>query len=209
MEPDLLEDLLDIEENFYNEGYALGLSDGTEAGYMEGAVFAVEKGYEKLFELGKLYGKSLVWMQRLTTTTTTSTALHHTAEVSPALGSTPRDLNEGEQQQQTVTNLFSTALDPTSLCESMSRLPVTAGSNSRLEKNIRNLLSLLDPATLSLENTEDAISEIEDRLKNAILKAKLIQRILGERDGAAQTTTAGDGDGSGSIEDISSLNIRH
>ena len=44
MEPDLLEDLLDLEEKLYNEGYTLGLRDGTQAGYSEGAIFAVEKG---------------------------------------------------------------------------------------------------------------------------------------------------------------------
>jgi hypothetical protein len=87
---------------------------------------------------------------------------------------------------------------------------------SRLAKNIQTLLGLLDPATLSLENNEDAVSDIEERLKGAALKAKLIQRALGEPEYVSDDTRGrngkvmqAQGDGSGSIEDISSLSIRH
>jgi hypothetical protein len=209
MEPDPLEDLLDLEEKLYNEGYTLGLCDGTQAGYSEGAIFAVEKGYEKLFELGKLYGKTLVWTHRLATSmmTMTATASHQIAEGVVTIEPTSREeANVQDQHQSAGSSIFHFA--PTSLCESMPPLPVTTAPGSRLEKNIRGLLSLLDPATLSLENTEDSITEIEERMKNAILKVKLIQRILGERDDAAPTSTK-DGDLSSNIEDMGMLKIRY
>ncbi|KAH8693075.1 hypothetical protein BGW36DRAFT_385814 [Talaromyces proteolyticus] len=87
---------------------------------------------------------------------------------------------------------------------------------TRVAKNIKTLVGLVDPATTSLENTEDAVTDMEERLRGAQLKAKLIQRSLGESDETVtDTAMAGNketrlqGDGSGSIEDISSLRIRH
>jgi hypothetical protein len=82
--------------------------------------------------------------------------------------------------------------------------------------NIQLLLGLVDPATLSLENTEDAVSDMEERLKGAQVKTKLIQRSLGESDDSPVSDASSSskenrfqGDGSGSIEDISSMRIRH
>ncbi|RJE16916.1 hypothetical protein PHISCL_10747 [Aspergillus sclerotialis] len=64
-----------------------------------------------------------------------------------------------------------------------------------------------------MENTEEAVSDVDERLKGATIKAKLIQRSLGEREDtsdihpdAKEPPTSGDG--TGSIEDISALNIR-
>jgi mRNA export factor len=201
MESDLLDSLLELEEKFYKEGYDLGLSDGAEAGYTEGSVFAVEKGFEKLLELGRLYGRALVWAQRLVDSSIPPQNQMAQPEKSPE--TTIADNNSGTSEDSLIRP---------ALCQGMPRL----SEGSRLAKNIQTLLSLVDPATLSLENTEDAVSEIEDRLKAASLKAKLIQRVLGERDtgpGNIHLNSGRDaqiqGDGSGSIEDISSLRIRH
>lgn len=191
----MLDSLLELEEKFYKEGYDLGLSDGAQAGYTEGSVFAVEKGFDKLLELGRLYGKALVWAQRLADSIPPR---NQTGETEDSTGTTFGDNRSG------VSDEF--VIEP-ALCQGMPGLP----EGSRLAKNIQTLLSLLDPATLSLENTEDAISETEDKLKTASLKAKLIQRALGERDDIPHSGRDAQmqGDGSGSIEDISSLSIRH
>lgn len=191
MENNLLDSLLDLEEKFYKEGYDLGVADGIQAGYTEGSVFAVEKGFEKFFEIGRLYGKALVWAQRLADTDPSK---------NPKLGDEPRD---------SPNEFDDVSLGPAA-CEAMLSLP----KSSRLAKNLYTLLELVDPASLVMENTEDAVSDAEERLKGALIKAKLIQRVLGEREDNSDIHPDArevqvSGGGTGSIEDISSLTIRH
>ncbi|KAE8354442.1 DUF1715 domain protein [Aspergillus coremiiformis] len=192
MESNLLEGLLDLEEEFYKEGYDLGAADGAQVGYTEGSVFAVEKGFEKFIELGRLYGKALVWSHRLT-------------ELDSSKVQDPSHVS------QSLSDEVGTDLEP-SICKEMSSLP----PSSRLAKNIATLLELVDPASLPLQNTEEAVADVDERLKGAGIKAKLIQRTLGEREDtsdihpdARDSQSQITGDGTGSIEDISSLRIRH
>ncbi|KAL2815429.1 hypothetical protein BDW59DRAFT_15807 [Aspergillus cavernicola] len=188
MDNNLLDSLLDVEEDFYKEGYKLGATDGAEAGYTEGSVFAVEKGFEKFVELGRLYGKALVWAQRL-------------AEMNQSTPS-PNSKSPSEMTEEEIS------LQP-SVCKSMASFP----HSSRLAKNLDTLLELVDPASLPMQNTEEAVMDVDERLKGAIVKAKLIQRAFGEREDASDIhpdakVIQASGDGTGSIEDISSLNIR-
>lgn len=141
MESNLLDSLLDIEEQFYTEGYSLGVADGTEAGYTEGSVFAVEKGFEKFVEMGRLYGKALVWAQRLAK-------------------SNPSETSE-QPLDQSVASADAIALDP-SICKQMSTPPA---HSARLTKNLSTLLELLDPASLDMTNTEEAVNDADERLK--------------------------------------------
>ncbi|KAL4946206.1 hypothetical protein BDV06DRAFT_152038 [Aspergillus oleicola] len=191
MDANIFESLLDLEEDFYKEGFDLGAADGAEAGYTEGSVFAVEKGFEKFVELGKLYGKALVWAQRL-------------AEMKQGAHETPSDTESLAEAKEEKSPLNS------SVCKGMASFP----HSSRLARNLDILIELVDPASLPMQNTEEAVTDVDERLKGAIVKAKLIQRAFGEREDTSdihpdakvgQTT----GDGTGSIEDISSLNVRH
>ncbi|PLB44051.1 DUF1715 domain protein [Aspergillus steynii IBT 23096] len=198
MENNLLESLLDLEEEFYQEGYDLGVSDGAKAGYTEGSVFAVEKGFEKFIELGRLYGKALVWAQRLADSKPSNKSDH---------GLTERDDSDAPQRANGHEEQIS--LQP-SICREMSNFP----SSSRLAKNIDTLLELVDPASLPMQNTEEAVTDVDERLKGAIIKAKLIQRALGEKEDTSDVhpdakDTQPAGNGTGSIEDISALHIRH
>ncbi|BCR86995.1 Yae1 family protein [Aspergillus chevalieri] len=195
----LLESLLDLEEEFYKEGYDLGATDGAQAGYTEGSVFAVEKGFEKFAEMGRLYGKALVWAQRFADSKAFKPLGTDTDNISATNAINRKDLNA--------------SLDP-SVCAEMATFPPSA----RLAKNLDILLELVDPASLVMANTEEAVTDADERLKGAVIKAKLIQRALGEREDTAdihrgaKDTPAGaatSGDGTGSIEDISSLKIRH
>lgn len=197
MDNSLLDPLLDLEEKLYKEGYDLGVSDGIESGYTEGSVFAVEKGFEKFLEIGRLYGKALVWAHRLVDSDPSQNRVigDKTKEECPA------------PNGKAIEGLYFSS--GPSAFSGMPSFP----QSSRLAKNIYILLELVDPATLAMENTEDAVSDTEERLKGALIKAKLIQRVLGEREDtsdihpdARETAT---GDGTGSIEDISSLAIRH
>ncbi|QQK46457.1 Essential protein Yae1, N-terminal [Penicillium digitatum] len=171
MEHNILDSLLDLEEQFYNEGYELGTADGAATGYTEGSVFAVEKGFEKFVEMGRLYGKALVWAQRLDFKTSEGAAL----------------------QADGTTDTLS--LDP-SICKDMLSLPP---HSTRLARNLQTLLELVDPATLDMSNTEEAVNDVDERLKGAATKAKLIQRALGEREDSAtqaepkDMTISGDG----------------
>ncbi|RDH29427.1 hypothetical protein BDQ94DRAFT_162127 [Aspergillus welwitschiae] len=186
----LLESLLDLEEEFYQEGYDLGAADGAQAGYTEGSVFAVEKGFEKFLELGRLYGKALVWSQRLADSQLSGKA-ESDGQNNGAL--------ESDHKQEELS-----LLDP-AICKEMSSF----SSSSRLAKNIEILLELVDPASLPMVNTEEAVNDVDERMKGAAVKAKLIQRALGEReDNSDIHPDAKDlpvsGDGTGSIEDITS-----
>ncbi len=62
------------------------------------------------------------------------------------------------------------------MSEQLPRLP----SNPRLERNIRSLLALLEPGTLSVENTDEAVNDFDDRLKAARGKVKIIEKMVGE-----------------------------
>ena len=47
MQADLFDEILSLEEKFYDEGFQLGSIDGAKAGKIEGRAFVVEKGFEK------------------------------------------------------------------------------------------------------------------------------------------------------------------
>lgn len=64
MASDPFDGLLDLEQNFYQDGYDAGIADGEHAGLVEGKVFGIEKGYEKALELSRLRGRALVWQSR-------------------------------------------------------------------------------------------------------------------------------------------------
>ena len=205
----LLDSLLDLEEDFYKEGHDLGAADGAHAGYTEGSMFAVEKGFEKFVEIGRLYGKALVWAQRLADSKEKPSTDDYTSSRMETTGAS------GASEASTTTTGaggkdLDISLEP-SVCGEM----VTFPSSARLAKNLDILLELVDPASLAMANTEDAVTDVDERLKGAMIKAKLIQRALGEREDpadirpGARDQATGSGDGTGSIEDISALNIRH
>ena len=51
--------------------------------------------------------------------------------------------------------------------------------NPRLEKNINILYALVEPETLSTENTDEAVQDFDDRVKRAQGKAKIVERMTG------------------------------
>ncbi|KAI9748251.1 MAG: hypothetical protein M4579_007275 [Chaenotheca gracillima] len=89
-------------------------------------------------------------------------------------------------------------------------------SNPRLEKHIRTLYALAEPASISTQNNEDAVSDFDDRLKRAKAKSRIIERIVGEK---SMEEAAGDvppelretgekSGGEGNIEDIGNLGLK-
>jgi hypothetical protein len=197
MESDPFDDLLSLEDRFYNEGFQLGTTDGVKAGRIEGRVFGLEKGFEKYVEMGILHGKSLVWAGRL------SNNHAPTTEVSRF----PSGVNSDE-----AASSFNKDSSPSATLPSLP-------SNPRLGKHIKILYALTEPVSLSTENSEDTVSDFDDRLKRAIGKAKIVEKLVGE-EGFASASGAGANSGLGSrqnandggdsnIEDMSVLKARH
>ncbi len=150
MQPSTFDEVLGLEEQFYNDGFHQGYADGINAGRIEGRTFGLEKGFEKYVESGKLYGKSLVWANRIA---------GKKISVDPG--------TEHGLQSRPHEKL------------SLPQIP----SNQRLSKHLQILHAVSEAASLSTENTEEAVSDFDDRLKRAQAKAKLVERIVGESKG--------------------------
>lgn len=187
---DLFDSLLGLEEKFYREGYDVATTEGNRAGMLEGRGFGIERGDEKFVLMGKLHGKAILWGARLRgeQETLEKPTLHHDKD-----GSLIADKEDATSE--------------------IPRLP----ANSRLGAHIRTLYALSEPATFSTKNSEDAVSEFEDRLKRAEGKVKVIEKLTGEatsdenmpRGARMQAANATKPKGDGSIEDFSSLYARH
>jgi hypothetical protein len=65
MASDPFESLLNLEDQFYQSGYAQGEADGYKAGLIEGRSLGLEKGFQKFVESSRLHGKAIVWANRL------------------------------------------------------------------------------------------------------------------------------------------------
>ncbi|KAL6864033.1 DUF1715 domain-containing protein [Trichoderma novae-zelandiae] len=51
-------------------------------------------------------------------------------------------------------------------------------NNPRLAKNVRLAYALVEPETLSTENSDEAVQDFDDRVKRAQGKVKIIERML-------------------------------
>lgn len=151
---DAFDNLLNLEDKYYSEGYEQGVADGGRAGRIEGRAFGIEKGFEKFLEAGRLNARSIVWANRL----------------------------PSHQQGTLATG-----------APASERLPVLSGGGARLEKNIVTLHALVEPDTLSTENTDEAVNDFDDRVKRAQGKARVIERQIGE-DAAGNNAAAKEGD---------------
>ncbi|KAK0652985.1 hypothetical protein B0T16DRAFT_108914 [Cercophora newfieldiana] len=159
---DPFEDVLNLEEQFYQEGYRQGEEDGARAGLVEGRGLGLEKGFQKFFESGKLYGRAIVWANRLPTT------------AKPGQQTNEPDNMENQSGESSAQK---TPDDGAQQPEHLSALP----RNARLEKHITTLYALVESESLSTENTDEAVNDFDDRLKRAQGKAKVIEGLVGER----------------------------
>ena len=156
---DPFEDVLNLEEQFYQAGYKQGQADGVRAGRTEGRQLGLEKGFQKFVESGRLCGRAVVWANRLPAASSNDAVPPSSAKPAAAAQSG----GDGNRQ-----------------CSSLPRLP----NNPRLQKNIVTLYALVETDTLSTDNTDEAVNDFDDRVKRAQGKARVIERIVGE--GAAK-----------------------
>ncbi len=145
--------VLQLEDGLYAEGYALGRHDGALAGRQEGRAVGLETGFDKFMEMGRLAGKAAVWTAVASRSRSTS--------VVPAVSS------ETENQANNA-GLDSTEFDAQTM------------SVSRLQKHLQTLHDLTNPATLSTTNKASVVEDVDNRLKRAAAKARVVERILGE-----------------------------
>jgi hypothetical protein len=189
VESDPFDEMLSLEEKFYDEGHQLGMADGSTSGRIEGRRFGLEKGFEKYLEMGRLHGRSLIWKGRLPPGRPNPSGSCYTPKVAP-IGEFPAPISASDQKCP---------------CETASKL-APLPSNSRLEQHLRVLHAVTEPASLSTENTEDSVSDFDDRFKRAQGKIKIIERIVGE---GTERSTTGSTESSGNIEDVDILKARH
>ncbi|GAM89718.1 hypothetical protein ANO11243_077570 [Dothideomycetidae sp. 11243] len=57
--------ILSLEDQYYAEGHALGVKDGSKAGRTEGRLFGMQKGFEKFSIMGTLAAQAALWEARM------------------------------------------------------------------------------------------------------------------------------------------------
>lgn len=195
MPDDILDSLLNLEENSYREGFEEGKTDGDKAGYKEGLVFGIEKGYEKTLEMGKLHGRAVMLNACLT-------------DPVPAPGF-PTGLASAGTDAAAPSESRRNIGETTSAVYNLPLIP----STTRLKKHIETLLKLTDVRTISVENSDEAVSEFDDRLRKAVAKSKVIDKLIAEPynltvSGLSVKTESHLGASSGNIEELSNLAAR-
>lgn len=204
-ESDPFEGLLELENTFYHEGYEVGVTDGKRAGLVDGRIFGLEKGFEKYASMGRLSGKAVIWAGRLSPVD----ARDHVCD-------DPKEQRERRESRQNAS------LSPAERASNVIVVPALA-DNLRLQKHIRTLYALVESGSLSTENTEEAVSDFDDRLKRAAGKMKIIEKFTGETSGeessnvimtsvegtALRSSQTKSTSGVGSVEDIGSLPSLH
>ncbi|KAI1133481.1 DUF1715-domain-containing protein [Nemania abortiva] len=180
---DPFDDLLNLEEQYYREGYEEGFRDGAEAGRVEGYSLGLKKGFEKFVEAGRLQSKAMVWANRI-----------------------PKYQQRRKQQQQqqqhgnmSIQQTQEGFAGPAKRDEESKKgtnnpprsdvqLP-SIHSNPRLEKNIETLYGLVEPGTLSMNNDDEAVNDFDSRMKGANGKLRIIERAVGEGTTSRNATT--------------------
>lgn len=152
---DPLDDVLDLEHGFYQDGYQQGTKDGIAAGRNEGRLIGLEKGFGKFSESARLAGKAIVWANRLPLYRRAASSVATSADSTASTASTER----------------STAAHPR-----LADLP----DNARLAKHVSTLYALVEPESLSIENTDEAVNDFDDRMRRAQGKTKIIEKMISE-----------------------------
>ena len=164
MDDDLFDSLLGLEDQYYQEGYGLGIKDGTLAGLTEGRLFGLERGFEKYAAMGLLHGRSLVWAGRLPQPR--AKANDDILSQASTIG-----LVSGDQQHDVL---------PVHGGGTLPALGTLNTGNARVEKHIRTLYALTETSSLSTVNDEASVSDFDDRLRRAQGKTKVIENSIGE-----------------------------
>jgi hypothetical protein len=179
------DEVLGLEDTFYNDGYQQGLTDGVKAGQIEGRTFGLEKGLEKHLQSGRLDGKSLVWANRI-----------------------PQFQRSSISISEQILRVKSATESKDDMSTAFSKLP-NLPDNSRLAKHVIVLHAFAESESLATENTEEAVSDFDDRLKRSLAKARIIERMAGELRMDENGYLKGSSSNDSSIENASVLKARY
>jgi hypothetical protein len=179
------DEVLGVEDTFYNDGYQQGLTDGVKAGQIEGRTFGLEKGLEKHLQSGRLDGKSLVWANRI-----------------PQFQRSSISISEQTLRVKSATE------SKDDMSTDFSKLP-NLPDNSRLAKHVIVLHAFAESESLATDNTEEAVSDFDDRLKRSLAKARIIERMAGELRMDENRYLKGSSSNDSSIENASVLKARY
>ncbi|KAK3493756.1 hypothetical protein B0T13DRAFT_474410 [Neurospora crassa] len=174
--------LLNLEEDFYQQGYAQGVSDGAKAGRTEGRQLGLEKGFQKFVQSGRLHGRAIVWANRLPSKQDVRRSYHQSSRAGQQQQPQSLSQNQSQSQSSSQRQKIENTLENLSLgnkpekTEELRLLP----NNARLEKHVSTLFALVETDTLAKENTDEAVNDFDDRLKRAQGKAKIVERMVGE-----------------------------
>ncbi|PKS07749.1 hypothetical protein jhhlp_006357 [Lomentospora prolificans] len=161
MSEDLFDGALTLEDDLYTRGYNQGYEDGKRAGKIEGRSFGMSKGFEKFSESGRLYSRAVVWANRLPSSATGSDRTNLTS----ASG-------DSEAQEAVAESISG---------EKPSLMLPPLPDNARLTKNVESVHALMEPGTLSTENSDEAVQDFDERLRKAQGKVRVIERAIGAK----------------------------
>lgn len=171
---DPFDSLLNLESTYESQGYADGLRDGKAQAHVSAKLFGIEKGFEKYVVMSRLRWRA----ERL--------AVEYAVPVNSILPTGPAD--EGSESTDVGLGGAGGGQKPP----------------SRLQKHVATLLALTSVKTLDYNNTDAAIGDFDERLKRALAKVKVIERMT--RTGGGREVEGGEADegrgvvGDGDIE---------
>lgn len=158
---DLFDEVLELEEQFFEEGYELGFADGEDAGRLEGRLFGLEKGFEKHLAMGEMHGRAILWANR------SLSGKREKAQIFQESSIQGNAQLHGQESFKPSTSLVQPDIE-------------TLPEHSRLYGHVQTLLSLTEPSSFCTKNDDDSVSSFDDRLKRAEGKVKVIERIIGQ-----------------------------
>jgi hypothetical protein len=151
-QPDDFDSLFNLEEEYYTEGYNLGVADGSRAGRIEGRLFGLEKGFEKFAAMGSLAGRNAVWEARIPDSNSASTAEKESEFKLPKLSA-------GARLQKHLQTLF--ALTEAETLSTENNEDSVSDFDDRLKRaegKVKVIEKLVSEGPLVLETSQPAAS---------------------------------------------------
>ena len=178
-EEDPFDKILGLEDDFYKEGFDLGVNDGKRAGMVDGRLFGLEKGFEKYITMGRLHGRATVWAGRLSGS---HGGIPHTAE--------KRDDSTGAKPRETLALLNHPRLET-----HVRGLYALTELDSLSTGNTEDSVADFDDRLKRAEGKRKVIEKLTGEARHD--------------DQADSISNSSKARGDGGIEDTSVLNVRH
>ena len=139
-EPDPFDTILSLEEQYYAEGHALGVKDGSKAGRTEGRLFGMQKGFEKFAAMGALAAQSAIWEARMNKSDSDQEDLipdippnerlrKHIANTEEAVADFDDCLKRAESKAKVISSIVGGEQGRVTASQSANRKPAAKGDN--------------------------------------------------------------------------------